>query len=299
MNTIIGVFDDAQAARRALEALRDSPLDLDDISIISRDRAASGAANEDVSAGEGATVGAVWGGLVGLTALLIPGIGPFIAGGALFATLTGAVTGAVVGGIAAGLIDFSGIPEEDARGYEDEINQGKTLIAVRAREQDIAAVRQILQSDGASAVRDEVHTTMPPGSTLPRVAMYDPKGGRIEHVEDEQAMAVGASARRYGLYDAPATTDRSGQRWTGGEVVGEGQGRSAHTNTGTYDADQWVGEGQGPGKTPGDTWTSGEVVGEGQGDGPRTDTGTYDSRQWVGEGQGDGPPAGDEPRKTS
>ena len=81
--------------------------------------------------------------------------------------------------------------------------------------------------------------------------------------------------------------------------MGEGQGRSAHTNTGTYDADQWVGEGQGPGKTPGDTWTSGEVVGEGQGDGPRTDTGTYDSRQWVGEGQGDGPPAGDEPRKTS
>ena len=109
MNTIIGVFDDAQAARRALEALRDSPLDLDDISIISRDRAASGAGSEDVSAGEGATVGAVWGGLVGLTALLIPGIGPFIAGGALFATLTGAVTGAVVGGIAAGLIDFSGM----------------------------------------------------------------------------------------------------------------------------------------------------------------------------------------------
>ncbi len=296
MNTIIGVFDDPQVARRALEALRDSPLELEDISIISRDRAASGAENEDVSAGEGATVGAVWGGLVGLTALLIPGIGPFIAGGALFATLTGVVTGAVVGGIAAGLIDFSGIPEEDARGYEDEINQGKTLIAVRAREQDIAAVRQILQSDGASAVRDEVHTTMPPGSTLPRVAMYDPKGGRIEHVEDAQAMAVGASARRYGVYNAP-DNDRAGQQWTGGQMVGEGQG-SGPRNTGEFDADQWVGEGQGPGKTPGDTWTSGEAVGEGQGSGPRTDTGTYDARQWVGEGQGDGPPAGNEPRKT-
>ena len=44
----------------------------------------------DVSAGEGAAVGAVWGGLVGLAALLIPGVGPFIAFGALGAALTGA-----------------------------------------------------------------------------------------------------------------------------------------------------------------------------------------------------------------
>lgn len=298
MNTIIGVFDDAYTARRALEALRNSPLELDDISIISRDPAAGGSNSEDVSAGEGATVGAVWGGLVGLTALLIPGVGPFIAGGALFAALTGAVTGAVVGGIAAGLIDFSGIPAEDARGYEEEINRGKTLVAVRAREQDAAAVRQILESDGASAVRDEAHTVMPPGSNLPRVAMYDPKGGRIEHIEGGQAVAVGASARRYGLYDAPSSSDRSGQQWTGSQMVGEGQGSAARASTGTYDADQWVGEGQGRGETPGDTWTSGEVVGEGQGRGPRTDTGEFDARQWVGEGQGDGPPASNEPRKT-
>src|SRR5919197_6258726 len=123
MRTIIGIFDDPLAARHALEALRDSPLLLEDVSIVSR-ATESGAAvtsADDVSAGEGAAVGAVWGGLVGLAALLIPGVGPFVAGGALFAALTGAATGAVVGGIAGALIDSTGISEEEARRYETMI----------------------------------------------------------------------------------------------------------------------------------------------------------------------------------
>jgi hypothetical protein len=44
---------------------------------------------DDVSAGQGVVVGTVWGGLVGLAALLIPGVGPFIALGALGAALMG------------------------------------------------------------------------------------------------------------------------------------------------------------------------------------------------------------------
>src|SRR5687768_11064956 len=84
MSTIFGVFDDPIAARRVVDELRSSSLKIDDVSIVSR-ATASGepiSSDEDVSAGEGAAVGAVWGGLVGLAALLIPGIGPFIAFGA-------------------------------------------------------------------------------------------------------------------------------------------------------------------------------------------------------------------------
>src|SRR5262245_477394 len=131
MNTILGVFDDPADARRAVDALRASPLPLDDVSLVTR-AAESGAAvanTDDVSAGEGAAIGAVWGGLVGLAALLIPGVGPFIALGALGAALTGAVTGAVVGGITAALVDFSGIPAEEARAYESMVAEGKVLVA--------------------------------------------------------------------------------------------------------------------------------------------------------------------------
>src|SRR5262245_65958133 len=117
MNTIIGMFDDPATARRALDTMRASPLTLEDISLIAPnvDGSLDSRHSGDVSAGEGAAVGAVWGGLVGLAALLIPGVRPFIAFGALGAALTGAVTGAVVGGIDAATIDFSGIPAHEAR----------------------------------------------------------------------------------------------------------------------------------------------------------------------------------------
>src|SRR5690349_17216396 len=162
MNTIIGVFDDPMMARRAVDTLRSSSLKLDDVSLIAptdeRARAAGG--DEDVSAGEGAAIGAVWGGLVGLAALLIPGIGPFIAFGALGAALTGAVTGAVVGGITAALVDFSGIPEDEARAYETMLTEGKALVAVKARDEDTEEVHRMLMSAGADSIRDdEVATT--------------------------------------------------------------------------------------------------------------------------------------------
>jgi len=282
MNTIIGMFDDPTAARRALDTLRDSPLALEDISIIApnADGTVDAGSSGDVSAGEGAAVGAVWGGLVGLAALLIPGVGPFIAFGALGAALTGAVTGAVVGGISAALIAFSGIPADEAHGYEQQVRAGKTLVAVKARDEDSAEVRRILDQIGASTVRDDQADLSATVRRPVRVAMYDDQGQRLGEQRE-----FGAT-HQHGIYDMPAAS-QAGRAWTSGEVVGEGQGSGPRKDTGTYDADQWAGETQRPGQTPGKTWTSGEVVGEGQGSGPHKDTGTYDARQWVGEGQGE------------
>jgi uncharacterized membrane protein len=336
MPTILGIFDDPIAARRAMEAVRNSSLHVDDISIISRATASGDPIDSDehISAGEGAAVGAVWGGLVGLAALLIPGIGPFIAGGALFAALTGAATGAVIGGVSGALIDSAGIPEDEARRYETMIHEGKTLVAVKAHAEDAAEIRRILASAGADSLQED-QTGAAAGPV--HVAMYD--NGR--RVDTDRVAAVGdmpAAVTPYatlGIYDMPemmpligagttaglagsaapmapsltpdatATRDYStevathdpyatreipktdGNTWTKGEVVGEGQGAGSSKATGTYDAHQWVGEGQGDKGEQGHTWTKGEVVGEGQGAGPSKDTGTYDAHQWVGEGQGD------------
>jgi uncharacterized membrane protein len=258
MNTIIGMFDDQATARRALETLRDGPLPLEDISIIAQnaDGTVDTGNSGDVSAGQGATVGAVWGGLVGLAALLIPGVGPFIAFGALGAALTGVVTGAVVGGISAALIDFSGIPEDEAHGYEQQIRAGKTLVAVKARDEDASEVRRILDEIGASTVRDdqsEISASLPAeqgdlSSTVRRpvrVAMYDDQGQRLGEQRE-----MGATRQR-GIYDLPTSSaDRTGQAWTSGQVVGEGQGSGPRSDTGKFDADQWAGETQQPGQTP-------------------------------------------------
>jgi uncharacterized membrane protein len=203
-NTILGIFDDPLVARRAMDALRDSPLKLDDISIVSRatDSGAAVSNADDVSAGEGAAVGAVWGGLVGLAALLIPGVGPFIAFGALGAALTGAVAGAVVGGVTAALIDFSGIPEEEARGYEEQVHAGKTLLAVKAREEDAAEVRRILAAAGADSIRDNQTDLTNSASTPVRVAMYDESGQRVNEAVEYGAPANPTTGRR-GIYDLP------------------------------------------------------------------------------------------------
>ena len=225
MNTIFGVFDDAALARRAVDALRASPLKLHDVSIVAPNTDMDGTtrSGEDVSAGQGAAVGAVWGGLVGLAALLIPGVGPFIAFGMLGAALTGVVTGAVVGGITAALVDFSGIPEADARNYEAMAHAGKTLVAVKAREEDAHEVHRLLTSAGADSINDSETGTFVAWSQ-PVVTMYNQHGNRLEEdldanpmintslIEDTAAPpgltndTVYSSTAR-GIYDSPASAD--------------------------------------------------------------------------------------------
>jgi hypothetical protein len=104
---------------------------------------------------EGAVTGAVAGGilgglgawLVGLGALAIPGVGPFLAAGAFATALAGAAVGAGVGAIAGALIGM-GIPEEEARYYEQEARSGRTLVTVRNAGRSDEA-RTIMQRHGA------------------------------------------------------------------------------------------------------------------------------------------------------
>jgi hypothetical protein len=221
-NTILGVFDDPIAARRALDELGASSLDVQDISVISPSREGS-TGEGHLSAGEGAAVGAVWGGLVGLAALLIPGVGPFVAGGALFAALAGAATGAVVGGIAGALMDSAGLSEEQARGYEALVHGGKTLIAVKADEADQVEVRRILTSAGAVSLRD--NQTDITGANAPvQIAAEGAAAREIEAGLTGSATVVGTPpsvstpvpnstmAGPAGLYEAPATRVGRGAR---------------------------------------------------------------------------------------
>lgn len=76
-------------------------------------------------------VGGCVGWLAGAGALMIPGIGPFIAAGPLIAALSGIAVGAGVGGIAGALVGM-GIPEFVARRYAGKIQAGNILLSVHA-----------------------------------------------------------------------------------------------------------------------------------------------------------------------
>lgn len=112
---------------------------------------------KNTKAPEGAVTGATTGGVVGGTlgllagigALAIPGVGPLIAAGPLLAALSGAAAGATVGGIAGGLIGL-GIPELEAKRYENRIAEGNILISVHAATGDeVKRAKEILEKDGA------------------------------------------------------------------------------------------------------------------------------------------------------
>jgi uncharacterized protein (TIGR02271 family) len=140
-SAVVGLFDRQTDAEAAIKALKAAGFRDEDIGVAMRDRSAQGELIEDTGtqAAEGATTGAVGGGVVGgaigllggLGALAIPGLGPIFAAGWLGSTLAGAGIGAAAGGIIGGLVGL-GVPENEARHFEEGIKTGGILVTVRA-----------------------------------------------------------------------------------------------------------------------------------------------------------------------
>jgi hypothetical protein len=80
-------------------------------------------------AGSGLVLGGALGWLVGISALAIPGLGPFIAAGPIMAALAGMRVGSAIGGLTGALIGM-GIPEYEAKRYEGRVRSGGILISV-------------------------------------------------------------------------------------------------------------------------------------------------------------------------
>ena len=138
--TRVAVFPTREAAERAVEDLRAAGYKEERIGMVGKD--ASGKTTRTDGAGknkaaEGAAIGAATGAAagtaigVGVLTGVIPVIGPVLALGTLGTVLLNAAGAAAAGGIAGGLIGW-GIPEEDARYYEGEVNAGRYLVTADA-----------------------------------------------------------------------------------------------------------------------------------------------------------------------
>ncbi len=103
-------------------------------------------------AGTGAVIGGALGWIVGIGALAIPGVGPFIAAGPIVAALSGAAVGAGAGGIAGGLIGL-GIPEIEAKRYEGKVKAGNLLLSVHTENSgEITRAKDIFTKAGAQDI---------------------------------------------------------------------------------------------------------------------------------------------------
>jgi hypothetical protein len=159
MKTVVALFDTLTAAERAVDALVQLGVSRDDISVVANNATGEYAVTpadlhdkDAVTAGQGATFGAIVGGLVGLGALLIPGIGPVIAAGPLAAALgagIGAAAGAATGGITAALVK-TGVPDDQAGYYAEGVRRGGTLVTVHATDANLDQVKRLLDDHGAA-----------------------------------------------------------------------------------------------------------------------------------------------------
>jgi uncharacterized protein (TIGR02271 family) len=142
-STVVGVFRDRGRAEEAVDELHRAGFRDDQIGFAAREGEApegSGQISEGREggeAGEGAAKGAVGGGIIGgilgaLATGLIPGIGPVIAGGLLAGILGGVAIGAAGGGLLGALTGSMGVPEEEARYYDQEFQSGRTIVTVKA-----------------------------------------------------------------------------------------------------------------------------------------------------------------------
>jgi len=81
----------------------------------------------------GLGVGAVVGWLAGIGALAIPGVGPLIAAGPIMGALAGGAVGGATGGIIGALVGM-GIPEFEAKRYEEKVRDGNILLSVHTED---------------------------------------------------------------------------------------------------------------------------------------------------------------------
>ena len=156
---VSAVFDSREEAERAISELRSAGVNESALSVIGRHGEEHGDGDDDganKSGGlKGALAGAGIGGLLGVAALAIPGVGPLAAAGAIAASAVpeaaaiGAAVGATAGGLS-GLLTKHGVSDDDASYYEEHINQGGIFVSVNTEDAGVSSetAREILYSHG-------------------------------------------------------------------------------------------------------------------------------------------------------
>jgi hypothetical protein len=146
----------------AISVLRDSGFSNSDVSVLlpenlgsrelATEKETKAPEGTTAGAGSGAVLGGALGWLVGIGALAIPGLGPFIAAGPIMAALAGAGVGGVVGGVTGALVGL-GIPEYEAKRYGGRLQKGGILVSIHCDTSDeIKHATEIMERSGAEDI---------------------------------------------------------------------------------------------------------------------------------------------------
>jgi hypothetical protein len=168
--TVLATFSDRNDAEDAISILENKGYNPKDMSIVMKDTTIRKEIADDTGAQAasdtvgGAVTGAAVGGIAGLVSVYaLPSLGAFFIGGpiAVALGLTGAaavaasaaVTGALAGGFIGGLMGL-GLSQDEARVYEERINEGGILVAVPIVDrQDAREAREVFNETNADNVK--------------------------------------------------------------------------------------------------------------------------------------------------
>jgi hypothetical protein len=159
---VYGIYSSRQHAEEAIESMRAAGFRVEDISVMLPDNLGSKDFGHErhTKAPEAATAGAaaagVLGGalgwLIGIGALAIPGVGPFIAAGPIMSALAGLGAGTVLGGLSGALVGL-GIPEYEAKRYEGRIRSGGVLLSVHCSDDHwVTRAKEMLKHTGGDDI---------------------------------------------------------------------------------------------------------------------------------------------------
>ena len=142
--TITATFKTKEAAFSALMELEEIGITEEQVGMIVSDETRGQSFNieEGSKIGEGTATGVTAGGIIGAIigavasagAIAIPGLNLVIAG-TLISGLAGLGAGAAAGGLVGALVG-AGIPEHEAKLYENEIKNGAILLAIEPEDKD-------------------------------------------------------------------------------------------------------------------------------------------------------------------
>ncbi len=182
--TAVAVFKDHARADRAVDDLKRAGFRDDQIGVVARNtrsnEAEAGSQWEEGTV-TGLLAGTGLGALVGLGILagIVPGIGPIITAGTL-TFLASTAGGAAIGGVVGAFVGL-GLPESEARYYENEVKEGRTVVTVKAdgRSSEATAILQRHGYDRSTA--STVDMIIPPAPVAAENAPMD--SDEVMHVQ--------------------------------------------------------------------------------------------------------------------
>ncbi len=243
METVTGIFQTRSQAEDAVQQLRSLGIANDRIALLTPamddaqvEKAVPTADSEQPGMGQamggavGGAIGVAGGASLGAAAasLLIPGVGPVIAGGILGAAILGA--GGTAAGVAAGgALEKeleAGLPHDELFLYEDALRNGRSVvIAFVEQEGAIYGAQSAMVGAGAESI-DQARENWWIGLRDAEEAEYTKTGGNFQTDETDYRSGFEHALRER----SPQTRSAAYSEWSDAFKSGYERGRSYHAN---------------------------------------------------------------------